>query len=169
MKKIEDYIHLYIGCDVLVEINPDATQQVAKIIGVHIDKWVDGNYHPTIEVDFGYQTNRTHYYQNQIKLLLRPLSSMTEEEAKELIQFEKLNREYANVDFNIITGYKGNIVAIEVNYTIVDEDIVLPKVWTFNFCAMNSDDFRHLLSKGFDIFGLIDANLALDATKIEKV
>jgi hypothetical protein len=98
-----------------------------------------------------------------VVLELRQLSDMSEEELKELIHFEKLNREYADVSYRRDIGYNGNLIAIEIDYTIVEEDLVSPQGWRLNFSAMNAEDFKFLLSKGFDLFGLIDAGLAIDA------
>lgn len=137
MKKIEDYIHLYIGCDVMVTHNADITPKKAKLIGAYIDEWKNGQYHPTVQVDFGRPTQRLYYLLSQVKLLLRPLSSMTEEEERHMISTQ---------DDVKLDGYP---------------EILLK--------ADSGETFRWMLSKGFDLFDLIESGLALDSTKIEKV
>lgn len=72
---------------------------------------------------------------------LRRIESLTEEEARELIEM-----------FNggpVVYG--GNLFDLmNVESSIMDEIIGNPPVWI------------HLLSKGFDLFGLIDSGLAKD-------
>src|SRR5690606_13597694 len=115
MEKLITVLHLHLGCNVL---NKDGV--ITRLDGLFID-WVLSNKIPQSEIP---------------KLILRPLSSITEEEVKELIKFEKLDREYVNVAFRRVTGYNDNLTAVEIDYTIVEEDLVLPKTWTFNFYAM---------------------------------
>ena len=75
---------------------------------------------------------------HEIKLILRPLSSMTEDELKE-----------CDIDL-------GQILLAQ-----------FPKDGGLKFFSPNQ--FIWLLNKSFDLFGLIESGLALDATKIEKV
>jgi|SRR3989304_6284503 len=90
-----------------------------------------------------------------IKLILRPLSDMTEEEAKELAA--------------IYTGYRITYAKIKdgqiiFNYLVgdqVDENVM-------DLGYMNGECFVHLLSKGFDIFNLIPEGIALNKTKVMK-
>lgn len=100
MKKKKDYFHFYIGSDV------QWTRSDGKIITSKLTlsdaEWLR--------------------LRDDSKLILRPLSSMTEEEEKHMISTQDIG-----------------------------------------------ETFRWMLSKGFDLFDLIDSGLALDATKIEKV
>ena len=110
---IKDYLHLYLGCE---------------FIGRYVD-WDEDNFPITIT----YQTLLNVERYTTIKPILRPLSSMTGEEKKELEKIEK-NEYVADAG--------------------IEQDI-----WT-------SKEFLYLLSKHFDLFGLIDAGLAIDKTKL---
>jgi hypothetical protein len=109
MKKIEDYLHLYIGCEYSTansfgEVNATTLPMILKYLPDYKD----------------------------FKLHLRRLSSMTEEESKE---------------------------AHGLYYTDKIELLASMDVAHFELC-------RYLLSKGFDLFGLCDAGLAIDAATV---
>lgn len=63
MKKIEDYLHLYLGCE-CVRVKARYPYKKGEVIKLDID---------TLK-----------YFASDVKPILRPLSSMAEEEAKEL-------------------------------------------------------------------------------------
>lgn len=117
-KDIKDYIHLYLGCDVIVHNTIRATLNLLnhdhRIAVVKLSE------------AFG-QTLSVMY--NEVKLPLRPLSDMTEEEKVEIFQ-------------------------------VGESD------WRQRHLEFTSEQFIKLLSKGFDLFGLIEAGLAIDKTKI---
>jgi hypothetical protein len=129
MKKIEDYLHLYIGCEVAAP-NPydDHGVEIAKgvLTGLH------GEYGPEIQfiIDGNAEEHPEYVQFIKVKPILRRLSSMTEEETA---HWNKLKR------YNPVNG----------------------KVEMFQ--EHNEEQFLWLLSKGFDLFGLIDAGLAIDA------
>lgn len=70
MKKIEDCLHLYLGCEIMDECNA----KVGKLVG--IDPF---NTCPVVVQ----HATIWHLDYHEVKLILRPLSDMTEEEAKE--------------------------------------------------------------------------------------
>lgn len=114
MKKIEDYLHLYIGQEVKVP---------GGIVGLT---------HGLISrFDF------KHY---GMKLLLRPLSSITKDEVKE----------------STIKNYS-------TTYTRT-EDII-----TIDIKSLSPNQFRYLLNKGLDLFGLIESGIAIDKTKVKPI
>lgn len=82
---------------------------------------------------------RLHYAFDEVKLLLRPLASMSEEEKKEC--------------GNLVYDFSG------------DEELNRWK-WQDFETLLDPAQFHYLLSRGFDLFGLIAAGLALDATTI---
>lgn len=118
MKKIEDYLKFYIGCEV---------------------QHNDGKIGVLTKVSIGTEIETTEYFcdADEVKLILRQLSSMTKEEVKELESTKALQRPSPVHPIAML-------------------------VWT-------AETYRLAMSKHFDIFGLIDAKLALDSTKIEKV
>lgn len=152
MKYVKDFIHLYIGCKVvadsgikgrLVEYNLEHSLCNIEISNGTIGKPV-----------------------NEIKPLLRPLSDMTEEEGYE-IYFQYFGSKTAE-DWSGDTGsayfrpkkikpgkYHGLRIVDGIDYSSGDFGTVI-KILPF------------LLSKYFDLFGLIEKGLAIDATKLEK-
>lgn len=100
-----------------------------------------------------------HYAQGaDVKPILRPLSSMTEDEALEV--------------YKIVYGNDYGGKAGECRYWIgmdYKEDIGLGQsVVGFRNTLANPPALLHLCSLGFDLFGLIDAGLAIDSTKYES-
>lgn len=106
MKYIKDYLPFYIGCD--VKVGNIATAKLAYESG-----------------EDEISVRRVLLQPDTFKLILRPLSSMTQEEMTEL---------------------KGNPLS----------------------CSFTPSQFRYLLSKHFDVFDLIEAGLAIDATTLQK-
>lgn len=128
-KDINDYIHLYLGCEILFD-NKIWT----------LDK-VGGRTCKLIRVD---QFNKfIEIYPSQGKLILRPISDMTNDEWKE---FEDI----LGKDFS-------KMIVID---SASKEDSFVRICHTFNGTA-------YMLSKQFDLFGLIDAGFAIDKTKIK--
>lgn len=128
-KDIKDYLHLYLGCKVLL---PDGSKDILDYVEIdqdifwyskgtdHDDKPVS----PCIE---------------DIKLILRPLSDMTEEELQEC----------------------GNMI-----YDFSDDPELNNHQWKDFEIGSAPEQFHWLLSKHFDLFGLIDAGLAIDKTTL---
>jgi len=112
MKQIEDYLHLYIGCEAVTVLTKP------EIVDGHmIDLVRNGYYHA--------------------KPVLRPLSSMSQDEADE---FHGVNVKLQHYVFYLNTR----------------------EYW-------NPKEFKWLLSKHFDLFGLIEAGLAVALTPVAIV
>lgn len=143
MKKIEDYLKHYIGCDVMLG---GEKLQLKGICDA-----VDGDKKRVQLLRYDTQWYRSYKWADydEIKLLLRPLSSMTEDEM--YIILNELPNPYGQ--------YIEDLGFIKPDAVLEDRSApfliyaVIPK----------------LLSMGFDLFDLIDSGLVLDATKIEKV
>ncbi len=147
MKAIRDYIHFYLGCDAItVKLTPE------RIDGHMIDL-----------VRHGY------YY---AKPILRPLDCtvMTHDELAELLalQFHPSDVIFRNMIDEIkfeIDGPKWAIGHREgVGYSTF-KDGSHYQSGTLSFSRLNPAQFTFLLSKHFDLFGLIEAELAVDRTK----
>lgn len=108
MKNIKDYLHLYLGCDCLYN-ERSALPNERFVLTIGNVFWAQS-------------------HTDEFKLILRPLSSMTEDEKDSLIQM------YVNTPDNLASAER----------------------------------VRYLLSKHFDLFGLIEAGLAIDATKTDQ-
>ncbi len=100
---------------------------------------------------------------SEIKPILRPLSSMTEEEIKELFQYEKISKVYQDISINRKMG-GDKLVGLEIDYTVMTDDGEMPQSWMLWFHSLNAHDFIWLLSKGFDLFNLIPSHQALEKT-----
>lgn len=123
MKDLKDFIHLYLGCEYIIAFGNGNTTSPLKIDGDTINNFSKGRI-------------------VNIKLLLRPLSSMTEEEAEQI---------------GIWNWWKAN----------GDTDIDMSKIYWISQTFLPSH-FVSLLSKGFDLFGLIEEGLAIDSSKLAQ-
>lgn len=114
MTELKDYAHLYLGCKAILT-NEDAEQKKFVLNAFNLNYYRD--------------------YLSEIKLILRPLESMTKEEGEFM--------------------YSGMIGTFDIEVPIkdpVDETATIP---------ISPYQIHYLLSKGFDIFGLHKAGLAV--------
>jgi len=133
MKEIKDYLHLYLGCEVAVpSIANIEDWEDYFLLSVSIHNCI------IIHAEHGIST----FKHEQVKPILRPLSSMTEDEKKEIgfAAFEVLRKD----EFD--------------NKRLPPRNIS---------CMWAARQTVFLLSKHFDLFGLIESGLAIDATKIQ--
>lgn len=128
MKSINDYLHLYIGCELFGIYYCDESERRGILTGVtnggtecEIQFYLEDGINVSEEPDW--------QESNKVKLILRPLNSMTEEEDTEVLELN--------------------------NWVQFDYDR------KFN----TPECFKYLLSKGFDLFGLIESGLAIEKTK----
>lgn len=110
-KKIEDYLHLYLGCECICTNERDI-QTLTCVEPVMKKAWM---------------ITGISYHIDVVKPILRPLSDMTEEENTICNEF--------------VIGCSAN-------------DNPNPMYWT-------PLQFNYLLKQHFDLFGLIDAGLAI--------
>lgn len=139
MKKIEDYLHLYLGCEMYYSTHHEPQNAVYILTARNLAE----------AIKFGDMP------------LLRPLESMTEEEAIELASlseyephFRDVKTERNSFSNDIIVSWQGSNESREQFNATGD----------LFYCA---DQFQWLLKKGFDLFELIYYGLAIDSTKIE--
>lgn len=118
-KKIEDYLHLYLGCEC------QTPEGVMKLNAVYHDS--NPVFYDSVN-DFAF---------SEIKLILRPLSSMTEVEQNEIGLYGGGGNKFCDWKGTPVNGF-------------------------------SPDTFRLLLSKSFDLFGLIESGLAIDATTLKQ-
>lgn len=120
MKIVKNYIHLYLGCEAIItDVRNDAPDEPWAAIGSRI----------TIDTMF------LHYISEgkiSVKIILRELNDMTEEENKEMV---------ATQEKIIFKGY--------------------------NLLVDSGETCRYLLSKYFDLFGLIESDNAFDKTLLK--
>lgn len=145
-KNLKDYIHLYIGCFVKYP-NTEGKLITAKLTGVSRGDGIETTYKRKRDNCSGdyisWEPNGYHDCNGQnVKLLLRPLSDMTPDE-----------RFYAQ--FNAQCYFLENDNKHPIDY-------YLPNAEQAAIVT------HYLLSKGFDLFGLIDEGLAIATTLPNK-
>lgn len=111
-KELKDYAHLYYGCEIWLEFRDGSSG----------DSILDGYYLKHIN---GIEATPP---PTSLKLILRPLSSITNEE-----RFER-----------------GKAII------------------KYGKAEIESEYHRWMLSKGFDMFGLLEAGIAIDKNKIDN-
>lgn len=126
MKDINDYLHLYLGC----ECQFGYIDRIGRLAGID-ERYGWQIFYPGNQI-VPYRFVRPEL----IKLLLRPLSDMTEEEFDYMF-FKQPG--YVSIESKVVADKRFDISPHQVAF---------------------------LLSKGFDLFGLIDARLAIDKTKM---
>jgi hypothetical protein len=124
-KELKDYLHLYLGCEVFIEsysfMNGNKREKlIDKLTEVGINGRIDCEKYTPPDGD--------------VKLVLRPLSDMTEEEKTEMMQ-QKHKYDTGNSMSHTITDH-----AYRVHWAI---------------------------NKHFDLFGLIEAGLAIDKATLK--
>jgi hypothetical protein len=140
-KNIKDYLHLYLGCDCEYFeklIFGDIQKRKAKLKGVN---YPFAEFHPiTVHSEVALQTTFRRNVRD-IKPILRPLSDMTEGEMEEC----------------------GNMI-----YDFSNDEALAKWEWKYFETGLDAEQFNWLLSKHFDLFGLIEAGLAIDKTTLNK-
>lgn len=139
-KNIEDYLHLYLGCEVVI-------QKSFTGFGRYLVKGDKVVLNTKLLMELGEDGNCT-YTPNYIKPILRNLNDMTEEEKLQLAY----NHAYPHVKFS---SKESALNSMYGRYG---------SKW---FTAYQ-DEFLFLLSKHFDLFGLIEAGIAIDKTTLTK-
>lgn len=160
-KKIEDYLHLYLGCE--IENNNGVYR--GTLIGfrqpceaiVAIDYFNKQHRKPE---------NKEHgehfFLAKAMRPILRPLSDMTDEEKTEIAK--------------MWTWFQDRTVLNEEHFEYIHDSN--KKMVLEAFTTANEDDgarmspsayfqaFPYLLKQGFDLFNLIESGLAIDKTKL---
>ncbi len=143
-KKIEDYLPFYLGCEIEVKFD-DGSSGIVKLTPHYLNYYGTNEFVPT-----------------SMRLFLRPLSDMTEEDVKE----------WGDVTIEH-TSYGPKLDSKEEfgEYTEIYPD--------GSIFSKSKDDgdsrpinggflFMLLLKKGFDLFGLIESGLAIDKSLTTK-
>lgn len=131
-KNIKDYLPFYLGCDVIGQYDGDRKGYLTGVInggvGCEIQFFEEDGINVFEEPEYNTP--------DEVQLVLRPLSDMTDEEKSWAI----LNMPYK---------------------TQKSEDL-------FNHILYeDAEVVRKLLSKHFDLFGLIESGLAIDKTTLQ--
>jgi hypothetical protein len=159
---VTEYLHLYLGCDMMTSFCGHKTiKKLSAVIGNKaIYDCADAD-----EVDMAASWDMN-YTDEPDRPILRPLSDMTEEEAQVLFRMY-WGRDYEE-DWSGDTGsayFKPRRINPTKEHTMrIIEGL---DYQTGDFITVVKIVPR-LLTLGFDLFGLIEAGLAIDATTINN-
>lgn len=129
--KLKDYIHYYYGCEFIAN--------GMRYTIDRIDRLIKG----TRQNPFGREVWND-FEPHKIKLVLRRLEDMTEEEARGFLNHAKPHSEYIfHNEHAVCWQYQGS----------------KSEIW---FLFGPPAGFHYLLQQSFDLFGLIDAGLAIN-------
>ena len=151
---LRDYIQHYIHCDFYL------TQRDIKTKIT--------NYWPTQSIDdefcVGYGLDGVNGVEDirYMKPILRKLENITDEEIKELIGWDKMRQLYVDVSF------EKQQYGVSVYYKVNTEHGPYPQSYDIHFGNPTPYETIFLLSKGFDLFGLIKLDGAIDASTLTK-
>jgi len=161
-KTFKDYAHLYLGCDV-------------KFDGKFWVMWRLSEVYADLKVPA--PSDRTNCaYIEEAKPLLRPLSDMKINEGAWCLGqtfFDHVSYPISDFKFELVGQNKQN-PRISINNDWYKENLTFGNsngsIWAVDAMSANvkikSTLFAYLLKQGFDLFGLIDAGIAIDKTKI---
>lgn len=177
-KKIGDYLFLYLGN--IVQVQTKRTGNVNAAIHYLTGKMVDVNtnginHTPWIVVRFetvekiyrngdNSSSDMHHFFigYDEIKLVLRPLSDMKREEACEYAGF--YNKRPTPIPDDAIVTITPKEDCVHINIEKGGSGVSL---FPGGPHGDKAEAFRYMLSKGFDLFGLIEADLAIDQTTLK--
>lgn len=149
-KKIEDYLHLYLGCEIQYwfEFKTQEGGEFRKGITIGVDKTCVSFAPITIHGEHSATSIERRNF-TLIKPLLRPLSDMKMDELIDFVKIDKAEHDLPYSEFEeVLSEIKAEgMAAFEWN------DAPADKVF---------EHVRYLLSRHFDLFGLIEAGLALN-------
>lgn len=177
--KLKDYAPYYIGTPCYnTWFPPDHDTYDAG--------WVLKGFRTTSEKCYMLESELDITWTDSIKPILRRLEDMTEEEAIQLIQImvpDEMEDKPADEEYilNLFHNDGGNLVnndvaiGAEYNVRCYDGQVTIKKCGTICAYDETGDEqelvnapraYHYLLSRGFDLFGLISAGLAIDAKTI---
>jgi hypothetical protein len=154
-KNIEDYLPCYIGQDMIFTHSDGRRSEPAKLNG-----FISASKNYEAEAHFF----RDRYGMKELeksnwRLGLRPLSSMTREEA-EFVNCGSIMSDEELKEYGYYNELSDGCPAYQY---LRHEDY--GSVQTLADAIGNPVTWHYLLKQGFDLFGLIEANLAVDKTK----
>jgi hypothetical protein len=152
--------HLYMDCNCKVTTTEYGVQGPPKsfmgsIHGVYYDRWTTDAMELSIQV-MTEHGGRWAYKPDQVQLVLRPLSDLTEEEKIDLYKIVRMPcPPFIEPDYDDPKVKKEMVMWAEM--------LVSP-AFGLN---LKPDQFIYLLSRHCDLFGLIDSGQAIDLSTLE--
>jgi hypothetical protein len=151
-KKLSDYLHFYLFSNISAFVLPDEVIENGQL-KKYVTRIPDLVHSPVLTL-----RNYHRYLEDGYKPILRPLSSMEEELLVELVLMR--SDCYKNVSAEKVNQH---VFSFEFEYSSSRRR----RSSTMRFDELSADQFNYLLLEGFDIFGLIEAGLAIDKTKLD--
>lgn len=178
---IKDYLKYYIGCPAVNSWFPEDHQEYNK-------GWVLTAIQLNLPNPYKLETKEEETWTDSVKPILRRIESLTEAEMIGLLQSivpSNMADKPTRDDYSLEMFYNdgGNLVdedvAIGANYSCrcYEGQIAIRKNGDIDFFDEEGNrervsnlpqSFHYLLSLGIDLFGLIDAGLAIDASTINQ-
>jgi hypothetical protein len=157
-KNIKDYLHLYLGCEIYIFPPKTATNGWLK---TQVERIEDLGWKYILSIENINKTIKDGYCP-----ILRPLSDMTEEER--IWWFNNMRKPNETLDESVWTT-ELNGEPCEAHWSLWCKEKLFGCRHAYVIDIQHHvkpDEFIWLLSKHFDLFGLIEAGLAIDKTKI---
>lgn len=169
-RKIQGYLHLYgVDCPIMT---PDGEGSVLVIYPNAVEVSLNViAYKQEMKGRKGGGEMHYKYFYSDVKLILRNLSDMTEEEMLEFVLLRFEGRDIAERLIKRVT--KRSEVQQHVNfgtgipYAAWGHSDKIEMVGTISANELGAEGFRYLLSCGFDLFNLIPDGLAIDKTTLK--
>jgi len=181
MKDIKEYLHLYLGCDLYIF-------PIETIGNGWLHKAIQDNPGLNWKIPLNYENLRR---RDGYLPILRPLSDMTEEDfrllaidffGKENLVFASLSKYWYACSRELDPDHEGTTMEYINDAGDDDPENILmcdsrSKLITYgwiiyeeNYHGMSMSEqaaiTKYLISKHFDLFGLIESGLAIDKTKL---
>lgn len=149
--KLSDCLHFYLGCE-CIKTESGTRGKLARIgesmCNLKFSDEIGQNVSFMIE---------------EVKPILRPLSSMTEEEAVEFCKIETTENRHHLIEIHEV---KQNEVWYSDGSRFQGDGIDELNDLFIHFNHLSANQFAWLLSKSFDLFGLIESNQAIDSSTL---
>ena len=138
MKKIEDYIHFYLGCP---------CQYLMMGRGIISEVSIDSKYGILVSVKLDGSIKHIQCPLSDIKLILRPLISVTD------IEWEK-------IEYDIL-------IAEGTGYDMIKNHFIIGTIKYRMGWKCSNESLVRLRKIGIDVDGLIEAGLAINSTTLK--
>lgn len=165
---IKDYIHYYIGQRCLNTFFAPGHEMYN--VGWILTGFDTESVHPFRLTDI---EGERYTWTDSVKPQLRRLSDMTEEDLKKmvnefaLIDLSNCQYEYETVEGKWVNAIENGVVVTSLEVLDGDYVSMMHKDDEMMPMVPQSKAFHYLLKQGFDLFGIIDAGLAIGAKSIQ--